>query len=385
MKSRRRRKSRINFITVIITCLQILVICLMAFSVLTNDIKISNSDKQQEQPQDRVERSGMIPAKEASSDLAHVIDGVLVSHNYQGVALLVQNGAPVLHKAYGYANLNTKKPNTINSLFPIGSIQKNLTALLIMQAVEDKKLSLSTKLNSILPNLKDSEKYSIADLLSMTTGYQSDTKNLNVANLSEDDYLEFVLKHLNVVHYPGTWTYQPANYSILALVLRKIYNKDYKLLLKDYIERNKINLSFFSQFDLSADTTFSQKSTGQMNPHVPVEYTREVGTGEVSMTASALYQLLEKEFQQTLMSSENLNAMLTVLGDKNYVSGLYYFKDYIHMHGVISDFEVSVYMTKDTQNAIVLSSNKYDPQLMDDLRNKGLIGHVLHISGEVDG
>lgn len=55
------------------------------------------------------------------------------------------------------------------------------------------------------------------------------------------------------------------------------------------------------------------------------------------------------------------------------------------MHGVISDFEVSVYMTKDTQNAIVLSSNKYDPQLMDDLRNKGLIGHVLHISGEVDG
>ncbi len=54
-------------------------------------------------------------------------------------------------QGFGYADIETQKPFTVNSLQNIGSISKTLTGIAIMKLVEEGKLSLDTPINDFLP------------------------------------------------------------------------------------------------------------------------------------------------------------------------------------------------------------------------------------------
>ncbi len=54
-------------------------------------------------------------------------------------------------KGFGYSNIKTKKPYSVNSVQIIASITKTLIGVALMKAVEDGKLNLDDKINDILP------------------------------------------------------------------------------------------------------------------------------------------------------------------------------------------------------------------------------------------
>ena len=58
----------------------------------------------------------------------------------------------------------------MNTQYRIGSISKTFTAVLIMKAIEDKKLSLNTKLSDFYPEIENANKISIEQLLQHRTG-----------------------------------------------------------------------------------------------------------------------------------------------------------------------------------------------------------------------
>ena len=76
---------------------------------------------------------------------------VLAEHRIPGAALAVTDGGRlVFARGYGYADIAEKQPVQPTSLFRIASISKPITAVAILQLVEQKKLSLEDKVCEVL-------------------------------------------------------------------------------------------------------------------------------------------------------------------------------------------------------------------------------------------
>jgi len=65
------------------------------------------------------------------------------------VAIVSKDGV-LYKKGFGYADLESKRPYTTNSLQNIGSISKTLTGLCLLKLVEEGKLKLDTPINNFL-------------------------------------------------------------------------------------------------------------------------------------------------------------------------------------------------------------------------------------------
>src|SRR5271170_4042058 len=71
-----------------------------------------------------------------------------------GCALaVVHNGAIVYLRGYGAANLELNVPITPQTVFDIGSVSKQFTAMSIVLLVEDGKLSLDDDIHKFIPEL----------------------------------------------------------------------------------------------------------------------------------------------------------------------------------------------------------------------------------------
>ena len=64
---------------------------------------------------------------------------------FTGSALVATDGKVVFKKGYGFADIEWNIPNATDTKFRLGSITKQFTAMLIMQLVEEGKLSLESE------------------------------------------------------------------------------------------------------------------------------------------------------------------------------------------------------------------------------------------------
>jgi hypothetical protein len=111
-----------------------------------------------------------------AQDKAAKIDQLISLYNkygeFNGSALVADNGQAVLKKGYGLANMEWNIPNTPDTKFRLGSITKQFTATLILQLAEQGKIKLDAKVIDYLPDYrKDTgSKVTIHNLLSHTSG-----------------------------------------------------------------------------------------------------------------------------------------------------------------------------------------------------------------------
>lgn len=95
-------------------------------------------------------------ATPAALPLDQTLDAMLAtrfpSHLPGLAALVLDNGKPVLRKAYGRANLELGVPLEPGHVFRIGSTTKMFTATAIMMLVEEGKVALDAPIGSYLPN-----------------------------------------------------------------------------------------------------------------------------------------------------------------------------------------------------------------------------------------
>src|SRR4029078_5299625 len=90
-----------------------------------------------------------------------------------GVAVIARDGKPVLAQAYGYADREKKIPNTVDTPFLLGSMNKLFTGSAIGQLVDQGKLSYEDPLAKFLPDFPNPESartIKIKHLLSHTSG-----------------------------------------------------------------------------------------------------------------------------------------------------------------------------------------------------------------------
>src|SRR5437667_1791437 len=141
-----------------------------------------------------------------AQDKASKIDQLISLYNrygqFNGSALVADNGKVIYQKGVGLANMEWNIPNTSETKFRLGSITKQFTATLILQLVEQGKIKLDGKLIDYLPDYRrdTGAKITIHNLLSHTSGIPSYTSlpgfftNVNSNHIEVDDFYNMCVR-----------------------------------------------------------------------------------------------------------------------------------------------------------------------------------------------
>jgi CubicO group peptidase (beta-lactamase class C family) len=182
-----------------------------------------------------------------AQDHAAKIQEVLTLANkyrqFNGTALVAENGKVIFKGGFGMANMEWGIPNAADTKFRLGSITKQFTAMLTLQLVEQGKLKLDGKLSDYLPDYRADvgQKVTIHHLLTHTSGIPSYTGQPGFfENVSRNPYqvTEFVKKYASgdLEFEPGSkFSYNNSGYFLLGAIIERITGKSYEQVLKENI------------------------------------------------------------------------------------------------------------------------------------------------------
>ena len=288
--------------------------------------------------------------------LASKIDQLLQKSDYIGSIYVRKNNRVLLEKGYGYANLRVKESNSPSIYYQIGSIQKAMTALLILKQIQTGKLTFDTKLAEFYPQIPGSQQITIKNMLYMRSGLHR--------TASPDKPMSFALHHLKLTDY-DTYHYEPLNYTLLTGILIKLTNQPYETLLKkeiirplhlehtDFYDNVKNSPQHAVSYQMSATDDYSK---ALIEPETDIR--NELGTGNISMSVYDLNKFFTSVLSGDIIPKELLFSLWQNNGDKHpYSGGVYSGNDYILAQGNINRFHAVAAMKKDTKDAIVMESN----------------------------
>lgn len=190
------------------------------------------------------------PAKVPVPDLIKDVDSQLTKltaeDKFSGAVLIAKDGKVLWQKAYGLANRETKTPNTLDTRFRLGSMNKMFTSVAIAQLVQQGKLKYSDTLAHVLPDYPNKEvaaKITVNQLLTHTSGLGdffgpefSDKKD-SLHDLK--DYLPLFAKN-PLKFEPGKgWAYSNAGFLVLGLIVEKVSGQSYY----DYVQKHIYDLA----------------------------------------------------------------------------------------------------------------------------------------------
>ena len=180
--------------------------------------------------------------------LDDLMTGLLEKHKLPGASLAVGRGGRVLYaRGFGWANVEAKKPVQPDSLFRLASISKSITAVAVMRAVEQGKLSLDDKILSHLGELVPAEipdvrwrDITLRHLLQHTGGWDRDksfdamfravpfAKELGVDPPAKPEHVIRVMLKKPLDFTPGErYAYSNFGYCLLGRVLERLDGVSY--------------------------------------------------------------------------------------------------------------------------------------------------------------
>lgn len=164
------------------------------------------------------------------------------SANEPGITILVaKNGKAIYQKAVGKSNLELNTPIDLNSVFQIGSITKQFTAVSILMLAEQGKLDIEDKIEGYIPEYaKIGKDITIHHLLNHTSGIKNKTLLSENQNNSKTDKspkeLITYFKDESLEFIPGEkFKYSNAGYILLGQIIEKVSKQSYGEFIKENI------------------------------------------------------------------------------------------------------------------------------------------------------
>jgi CubicO group peptidase (beta-lactamase class C family) len=162
---------------------------------------------------------------------------------FNGSALVSENGRVIFKKGYGFADFEWEVLNTADTKFRLGSITKQFTATLIMQLVEEGRLTVDATVSSLLPYYRTDtgDRVTVHHLLRHTSGIPSYTGLPSFrSDISRNPYgvREFIEKYCSgdLEFDPGTeYAYDNSGYFLLGAIVEEVTGRSYDDLLRERI------------------------------------------------------------------------------------------------------------------------------------------------------
>ena len=183
-------------------------------------------------------------SRHVASRIQQLMETRSAEGGFNGTVLVARHGNVLYKGAFGFANLEWKIPNDLETKFEIGSITKQFTAMLVLQFVNEGKIRLAGHVSEYLSYYRrdTGNRVTIAELLDHTSGIPNflSIPGFLTGPESRTTYTvqEFVTRFCSgdLQFEPGTrFEYSNSGYFLLGAILERVSGKDYEQLLQTHI------------------------------------------------------------------------------------------------------------------------------------------------------
>ncbi len=160
------------------------------------------------------------------------IDGVFqrFAGHSPGCALnVVADGRSVYERGYGDASLELDVPITPRTVFDIGSVSKQFTAMSILLLARDGKLSIDDDIRKFIPELPNLGHVTLRELMHHTSGWRDYTDLMSLEGFDERDHttdqdaLDVLTRQRALNFRPESrWQYSNTGYFLLSIVVKRV-------------------------------------------------------------------------------------------------------------------------------------------------------------------
>jgi CubicO group peptidase (beta-lactamase class C family) len=159
-----------------------------------------------------------------------------------GVSIAISRGGILLFdRAYGFADLEAKRAVLSSTPFPLCSISKHIAAAAILTLVEQGRLQLDTRLDSLLTDMPQPwQGFTVRQLLTHTSGLLSYNELPNWDSLATRP-----LSHAEVLALVGApppafapgsrWRYSNTGYYLLGMIVERVTGREYWSYLREEV------------------------------------------------------------------------------------------------------------------------------------------------------
>ncbi|MFC5569579.1 serine hydrolase domain-containing protein [Lysobacter yangpyeongensis] len=160
-----------------------------------------------------------------------------------GAAVLVlRDGAPLVRRGYGLADLEAGTPATPQTNYRLASVSKQFTAAAILLLAQDGRLRLDDKVRRWLPDLPPAAAdITIEHLLTHTSGlvdYEDLMDPADTRQVHDADVLSLLAAQDRTYFPPGSgYRYSNSGYALLALIVERASGLRYADFLRERIFR----------------------------------------------------------------------------------------------------------------------------------------------------
>lgn len=295
------------------------------------------------------------------------------NNKFMGELSIIEKGEIVFSKAYGFADVESGKKLDVNTKLKIGSITKTFTATIIMQLVDEKKLTLDTKLSKFYPKIQNADKITIHHLLHHRTGipdFLNDDPTVGEFIYGEnkkEDLVKRIEAYTSAFEPNSQHKYSNSNYNLLGYIIEDITKKSFAENLNTRIVK-KIglkNTSFPTKIDISKNEGYSFTFDGKIWGKTP-EWSSNLAfsAGAMASTTNDLNVFLAALLEGKLTSKSSLEQMKSM--EDNYGKGMIIApfgekKFYGHTGGIENFRATAGYNPEDkTGFAIIVNGDNYN-------------------------
>jgi D-alanyl-D-alanine carboxypeptidase len=256
--------------------------------------------------------------------LDQFLDRLAEKNKAMGSLTIARDGKVLYTRAIGYSQINgtEKRPLTAANRFRIGSITKMFTAVMILQLVEEGKLKPTDTLDKFYPQIPNSQKITIAQILAHRSGIHDSVLDRSLrpspstTAITKDEMLALIAKGTPDFEPDTKHSYSNSGYLLLGLVLEKLTGKPYGEALKERIT-SKIGLEdtyvATGNIDVNKGESLTYFNLGGDWKQVPETHPSLLfSAGAIVSTPNDLARFVQALFDLKLISRESLASMKTI-------------------------------------------------------------------------
>lgn len=230
-----------------------------------------------------------------------------------GVFMVAKNSEPIYEKAFGKANIELNVNLTTESVFQLGSMTKQFTAIAILMLEEQGKLDTRQTVSKFIPDYPSGDSITLHHLLTHTSGIKDFTKMNALRDIAQKEMTPKMMidffKNEPVNFKPGEkFVYNNSGYVLLGYIIEIVSGETYEDYIKKHIfEKVGMNNSRYAtdrQIITKRAYGYHKKETGYVNKTI-INFSVPFASGALMSTVSDMLKWQNALTQNTLLKSEN--------------------------------------------------------------------------------
>ncbi|MCW3464983.1 serine hydrolase domain-containing protein [Chitinophaga nivalis] len=287
---------------------------------------------------------------------------------FMGSITIAQNGHVLYSHAIGYCDIATSRQADTLTRYRIGSVSKMFTAVLVLKAIEEQKISLQQTLDKYFPQIEHARKITIENLLQHRSGIHNFTDDkaywtYYTSPQSAAEMMAILAKEKSDFEPNSKAAYSNSNYLILSYILEKIYNQPYASILQAKIifPLGLKSTSSGNKTNVRNNECYSYSFRDKWVKEAETDLSIPMGAGAIVSTPTDLAVFIEQLFAGKIINAQSL-VLMTTLKDA-YGLGIFSYpyaghNSYGHTGG-IDKFQSEVRYFPEEKISVALISNGF--------------------------